>query len=196
MRGPHSEGSETVSKPKDDIERDATLSPCGTYRYDLWRWWDGPWDRARVVNFLMLNPSTADASIDDPTIRRCIGFARSWGCTGLVVTNLYAYRATKPADLWKAVDPIGPENRRHLEWGAVVASIVVAAWGAHGSRDGRGDAVLGMLRRLGVTPLCLAMTRAGQPCHPLYLPADLNPRSFEDAAWAAAVGRPITMASE
>jgi hypothetical protein len=96
-------------------DRGATLSDCGRYRYRLWRRWaDGP-----TVLFVMLNPSTADADVDDPTIRRCIGFARSWGAGALEVVNLYAWRATQPAELKAAVGPVGeypwqPHVRHHI----------------------------------------------------------------------------------
>jgi hypothetical protein len=116
----------------------AELSPCRRYRYRLWRRWsDGP-----VVNFVMLNPSTADAEQDDPTVRRCVGFAKSWGAGGLVVTNLYALRSTDPKALWTADDPVGPENAFHLGSGALGADTVVCAWGAEGARNGRGNEVL------------------------------------------------------
>src|SRR5690606_18576726 len=90
----------------------ARFSPCGQYRYLLTRPIPAPFwkpDAGEAV-FVMLNPSTADASEDDPTIRRCIGFAKEWGCTGLTVANLYALRSTDPKGLWKHRDPVGPEN--------------------------------------------------------------------------------------
>ncbi|MGH3977119.1 MAG: DUF1643 domain-containing protein, partial [Pseudonocardiaceae bacterium] len=115
---------------------DAVLSGCGRYRYQLTRTWDPGQQRA---TFIMLNPSTADAADDDPTIRRCTSYARSWGLGGLMVVNLYAYRATDPADLWKVDDPVGPDNDDHLR--AVLAAAtdvgapVVAAWGANARLD-------------------------------------------------------------
>jgi hypothetical protein len=87
----------------------------------------------------MLNPSTADASQDDPTIRRCIGFARQWGCGRLVVLNLFAFRATDPADLKRAADPVGPENRAWFDRTLVddlVGGPVVCGWGVHGAHLG------------------------------------------------------------
>src|SRR4051812_49823510 len=92
------------------LEDNAVISACGAYRYVLTRQVGGG---VRRATFIMLNPSTADASNDDPTIRRCIGFAQRWGCGQLAVLNLFAYRATDPADLKRASEPVGPENR---EW--------------------------------------------------------------------------------
>ena len=107
-------------------EADAVISDCERYRYRLTRRWDdGP-----TCTFIMLNPSTADARKDDPTIRRCIGFARREGCAALLVINCFAFRATKPADLFAAEDPIGPENDRHIMAASLDADgQVIAAWG-------------------------------------------------------------------
>lgn len=148
----------------------ATICPSGLYRYDLGRrWGDGA-----MVAFLMLNPSTADATQDDPTIRRCVGFARSWGAGAIRVVNLWAYRATKPADLWGArelLDVVGPENDRHIRRAADEAERVVAAWGAHGHRDPK--RVAAVLDLLGDRPLyCLGRTKGGDPRHPLMVRAD------------------------
>ena len=105
----------------------ATFSADRRYRYRLWR----EWDRSRaVVAFVMLNPSTADASRDDPTIRRCIGFARAWGFGGVEVANLFALRATDPRHLRGVPDPVGPRNARSLKLALAHASLVVVAWGA------------------------------------------------------------------
>lgn len=89
------------------MRSDAVISDDGLYRYLLERHWD---DTTSSCTFVMLNPSTADALVDDPTIRRCVGFAKSFGCGSLRVVNLYAYRATKPAELWTVDDPVGPAN--------------------------------------------------------------------------------------
>jgi hypothetical protein len=154
-----------------EMQRAAEISPCGRYRYALGRrWGDGG-----TVAFLMLNPSTADASKDDATSRRCISFARGWGYGGLVLANLYAFRATKPADLWKAADPIGPDNDGHLTRVAAGCDRIVAAWGAH-ARPGRIAAVLALpgMDRLAA----LALTKNGQPRHPLYLRGDLTPQAW------------------
>ena len=122
------------------------------------------------VCFVMLNPSTADAFRDDPTLRRCIGFARAWGFGGLEVVNLYSYRATAPADLKKALLPNGPDNDAHLHAAATGAARVVAAWGNHGDPS-RVAAVLSLLRAAAGQVWCLGQTRTGAPRHPLRLPA-------------------------
>lgn len=109
----------------------ASLSSDGRYRYELTRRWD---NSTSTVTYVMLNPSTADASVDDPTIRRCIGFAQSHGFGGLRVLNLYAFRATQPKDMFRAIDPVGPENDTYLG-NLDTGSTVVAAWGAHARPD-------------------------------------------------------------
>jgi hypothetical protein len=152
-----------------DVNRAALISDCGRYRYWLTRCWDA---EARQACFIMLNPSVADASVDDPTIRRCVGFARAWGCGGVRVVNLFAYRATRPGDMRAADDPVGPENDRHLLDAARGCHPVVAAWGVHGGHRNRDGAAAGLLLSAGVTVQCLGTTRDGRPRHPLYVPAD------------------------
>jgi hypothetical protein len=154
----------------------AVISDCGTYRYQLTRelgpQLGGPVFGACV--FVMLNPSTADAEQDDPTIRRCIGFARSMRMTCLRVVNLFAYRATDPARLraLSLEDAIGPENDEHIADACRLThdgfGIVICAWGANETR-GRDREVLEIIRRQGVTPYALGVTKAGHPRHPLYL---------------------------
>jgi hypothetical protein len=159
------------------VSRDARISECGRYRYELSRIWDhSKVVRPSIINFCMLNPSTADATQDDATIRRCIGYAKGWGYGGLVVTNLYAFRATDPKDLWAARhhERVGPDNDRTLLEVATKADLVICAWGVHGTRDGRGSAVRRMLRDAGVPTYRLALTGKGEPAHPLYLPAILT----------------------
>lgn len=152
--------------------RTARLSACGRYRYLLTREWaPGP-----TATFVMLNPSTADAEHDDATIRRCLGFSRAWGCGGLAVVNLYALRSTDPAALWIADDPVGPANDRHLvDAAACTDGPLVAAWGAN-ARPGRIAAVLALPGMDRLT--ALAVTKAGQPRHPLYLPGGLTPQPW------------------
>lgn len=152
--------------------RSAVLSECGTYRYVLTRAVQSR--GVGTVNFVMLNPSTADASVDDPTVRRCLGYARDWGYGHLVITNLFAFRSTDPRTLIRAEDPIGPENDRHLLMEATAADLVVCGWGERGGLHERAAVVLKLLSRVEV-PHCLAMTKSGQPGHPLYLPANLRP---------------------
>ncbi len=155
-----------MADPAPALERGADFDETGAFRYRLWRRWDpsGP-----VVAFVGLNPSTADADQDDPTIRRCLGFARRWGFGALEVVNLFAWRATRPQDLRRAVDPVGPENDAVLKRTARDADRVVACWGVHGAWRQRDTEVLAWLPG----PLhCLGRTQGGQPRHPLYLPRD------------------------
>lgn len=138
----------------------------------------------------MLNPSTADALHDDPTIRRLAGypngFAHHWGCGSVMVANLYAWRATDPDELWTAEDPVGPENDGHLYAAATIAAEsggpLVGAWGA----NAKADRIAAALALPGMERLtALDVTKAGQPKHPLYLRADLAPQP-----WTAPTGNP------
>jgi hypothetical protein len=148
----------------------AIISVCGAYRYVLRRQL-GPSSKAAA--FILLNPSTADAEQNDPTIRRCMGFARRWGCGQLTVLNLFAFRATFPADLKQAADPVGRENQEWL--GRCLAEFngpVVCGWGVHGSDLGQDFIVLRLLDQFGIKPLALGLTKQGHPKHPLYVPYD------------------------
>jgi hypothetical protein len=166
-----------------DVRRHARISADGVYRYALWREWKYPLTQPTWATFVMLNPSTADHEIDDPTIRRCVRFADQLGATGLVVVNLYAYRATRPADLWRATDPVGPDGDATLEEFLALSARhggpLIAAWGAQAHAD-RVDAVLAMP---GANRLqALGLTKAGAPRHPLYLPADARTIPFGGAS--------------
>jgi hypothetical protein len=159
----------TATRP---CRRDAAFSRCGTYRYALWRDWD---EGAPTVLFIALNPSTADHRRDDPTIRRCMGFARDWGFGRLVVANLFAYRTSEPARLRLADAPIGPRNDRWLGRLASDASLVLAAWGIHGDYLDRAEQVRSRLPGLH----CLGTTMGGSPRHPLYVRRDARPVLLE-----------------
>lgn len=148
--------------------RSAEFSTCGTYRYALRRTW---LTTAAQVLFIGLNPSTADEKSDDPTIRRCLGYARSWGYGSLTVANLFAYRATDPADLRAASDPIGPLNDQWIVDLASKADLVVAAWGNHGRFAQRWKDIVVKLDEI----YCLDLTKQGQPRHPLYAKKNLVP---------------------
>lgn len=150
----------------------------GPFRYRLWRTLrvgDGP----RAV-FVMLNPSTADGRRDDPTLRRCIGFAHQLGAHRLDVVNLFAWRATNPDELARAPDPVGPHNDRHIVEACVGALHVIAAWGGRGGLFARDLQVGELLRAEGVSLECLGTTGLCYPRHPLYLPksAELAPYTF------------------
>ena len=159
------------------VQKQATLSDDGLYRYRLTRTWDE--SRGRV-NFLMLNPSVADADIDDPTIRKCVGFAKSWGFGELVVTNLFAWRSTDPKALKWVVDPVGPFNDWYLVDTARRSERVVCGWGTHGPLFGRDRAVRSLLRAASIPTYHLGLTRGGQPGHPLFLPYTANLIPWED----------------
>jgi len=149
----------------------------GEYRYRLWRVWD---ENLPTALFVMLNPSTADGSEDDPTIRRCVGFAKAWGCGRLDVVNLYAYRATDPDTLRTAINPIGRMNDHHVREAAYHADPIVLAWGAGPFRDPeRREEVMLALRRSGKRLHVLGYTKRGEPKHPLYLKGDLKPVPWE-----------------
>jgi hypothetical protein len=148
----------------------AIISACGQYRYMLSRPGDMTATRGPAL-FIMLNPSTADAEMDDPTIRRCRGFAQAWGCGGIQVVNLYALRSTDPAALWEHDDPVGPENDSWLTRLTLAATEVVCAWGVN-AQPSRVREVAAMLANAGVRLKCLGTTKSGAPRHPLYVRGD------------------------
>jgi hypothetical protein len=150
--------------------RRTVFSTCRRYRYTLWR----EWGRDNYCMFIGLNPSTADEKTDDPTIRRCIGFAKRWGFGALCMTNLFAFRATDPRVMMGASKPVGQDNDRWLVDCARRAGIVIAAWGTHGQFLGRDEEVLNLLDDL----YCLRLTKEGFPAHPLYLPYAVWPQPY------------------
>lgn len=148
----------------------ARISECGTYRYFL--------NRPPLLSlknpqppilWIMLNPSTADATIDDPTIRKCRGFAQQWNCNGINVVNLYALRSTDPAKLKTHFDPIGPKNFDFLMHAALNHRAGVCAWGSNANSN-LVDDTLELLKRTGIALFCLGKNKDGSPRHPLYLP--------------------------
>jgi hypothetical protein len=152
----------------------AVLSPCRRHRFALRRHSDaGP----RVL-FVLLNPSTADESTDDPTIRRCIGFVRSWGFGSVAIGNLFAFRSRSPATLASCSDPVGLGNDNWLTRLRDESSLTVAAWGNHGRLLGRGAVVRGMFS----VSQILGLTALGEPRHPLYVRSDVSPRPWPEVA--------------
>ena len=146
--------------------RSAGFSECGRSRYGLSREWN---DALPAVNFVMLNPSTADADTDDPTIRKCVGFAKRLGFGKLIVTNLFSFRATDPADLRRAGYPVDPRGNLAVTVAAFQADTVICAWGANARGLDRPAEVLKLIREAGAKPMALAYTHDGIPRHPLYL---------------------------
>ncbi|MFA9261744.1 MAG: DUF1643 domain-containing protein [Undibacterium sp.] len=160
------------------MKKFAAISDSGKYRYLLLRRRS---DDLPLMNFIMLNPSTADGHKDDPTIRRCMSFARREGYGGIAVTNLFAYRAADPKELMKAADAIGPENNayilRQLNFGGITSC---AAWGVGGCLLYRNKTVARMIKDAGANLSCLGVTKGGYPKHPLYLKGDTPLISFGD----------------
>ncbi|MGB0499432.1 MAG: DUF1643 domain-containing protein [Rubricella sp.] len=149
----------------------ALFSDCERYRYVLTRrWGEGP-----GINFLMLNPSTADEFRNDPTVERCERRARALGHGAFRVTNIFAFRATDPRVMRAAQDPVGPQNDEAILEAARWGAAVVCAWGTHGAHLGRGPAVEAMLRAAGVPLLSLGLSKAGHPKHPLYIGYAVQP---------------------
>ena len=158
------------------MKRSATFSSCRAYRYTLWREWESLFTDEFAM-FIGLNPSTADEKLDDPTVRRCIAYAKTWGYSALCMTNLFAFRATNPDDMMRANDPVGADNDQTLrECAGRNAGVIVAAWGVHGTFNGRADQVRMMLPQLHY----LRLTKDGHPSHPLYLPQNLTPQRMEE----------------
>lgn len=184
---------ENRSLRADEPSSTAVISPCATYRYMLTRRWD---DVPTVVKgfhgtdlalWIMLNPSTADADTDDPTIRRCIAFSKAWGFAGLTVVNLFALRATNPEELRHHPDPTGPRNVEHIRSALADHHVCIAAWGASVEKAGsKGFATASDVRKiaqdLGRTLECLGMTMAGHPRHPLYVAASTSTQPYERAS--------------
>ena len=150
------------------MKNTAKLSGCRNYRYALWRTWDSS---KPFVMFVGLNPSTADETTDDPTLTRCINFAKSWDYGGVCMANLFAFRATAPSDMKASDNPVGRENNQWLKKLAKDSALVIAAWGNDGSYLGRSEQVRELLPNL----YCLKLNKSGEPAHPLYQAAKLKP---------------------
>lgn len=147
--------------------KSAKFSYDRMYRYELWRWWE---KSKPFVMFIGLNPSTADETNDDPTVRRCIGFAQDWGYGGLCMVNLFALRATDPKVMLDFVKSVGPDNDEHLIMVSDKAGKIIAAWGNHGSHRNRDKEIMAFIPDM----FCLGITKKGNPKHPLYLKKDTD----------------------
>ena len=163
--------TEEATNPPNDAEKydvaGAIESAAGDYRYTLGRCWSKLAPSGTTV-FIMLNPSTADAQSDDPTIRRRVGFAKAWGSSDLLVGNLYAFRATDPRDLFEAADPVGRDNDHYLRQLMNDHSDIVCAWGAN-AKEERVREFVEAAKTAGVKLWCLGTTKDGAPRHPLYV---------------------------
>lgn len=170
-----------MGDPTPDMEARAGAVIQGSYRYLLWRIWDN--SRSRVA-FVMLNPSTADAVYDDPTIRKCIGFADRWGYGGILVANLYAWRATDPRKLRQVPDPVGIANDTAIRTAVTSSKGVVVAWGRHARKE-RAREVCALIREAGQVPLCIGYTKSGHPIHPLMQPYSLIACPYDEGGLGA-----------
>ena len=151
--------------------KNAILSADRKYRYILSRTWD---ETKSTVLFIGLNPSTVDENEDDPTIRRCINFAKSWGYGGILMANLFAYRATNPRELYSEQDPIGSDNDFYIKEYADKSEMIIACWGNHGRFNNRSQKVYDLIGSLN----CLGTNKNGEPKHPLYIRSDTKPKPY------------------
>jgi hypothetical protein len=148
----------------------AEFSSDRVHRYALWRTWD---EKKGIAMFIGLNPSTADEIKNDPTVSRCINYAKRWGFGGMIMSNIFACRATDPKVMKGAEDPVGSKNDQWLLKLAKEASLILAVWGNHAEFMARGKAVMSLLK--GTELHCLAMNKTGHPKHPLYCSGSLKP---------------------
>lgn len=169
--------SPSMPPPESLITSDAgaQFTSCRRWRYLLWRRWDS---ERPVANFVMLNPSTADERMLDPTCTRARRYAERWGCGALIVTNVFGWRATDPQALKTVRDPVGRGNDRAILRAALEAELVVCAWGNHALQGARSGQVRRLLREAGVALHALRLNANGEPAHPLYLPGSLEARSW------------------
>lgn len=155
----------TVKSMINSGKKNSVISNCEKFRYLLSRG-----DCSNPLVFIMLNPSTADAYLDDPTIRRCVGFANTGGYDGIIVINLYAFRSPNPKDLFQTQDPVGSENDQYIANILMQHKTVVCAWGSNALLD-RVSNVMSILKQHNVKVLCLGVNKNGSPKHPLYISA-------------------------
>ena len=153
------------------MEKSAILSADRKYRYVLTRIWD---EAKPTVVFIGLNPSTADEKTDDPTIRKCIGYAKRWGYGKLIMVNIFAFRSTDPSLLKRVEDPIGPDNDSYIQKCVSESNSVIACWGKHGKLLNRDKVLMDSLPNL----VCLKRNKNGTPHHPLYLSKDVTPVTY------------------
>ena len=157
-------------------ESGAVFTECDKYRPLLWRVLD---PSKPMALWIMLNPSTADENVLDPTITRCRNFSMDWGYGGLLVCNLFDYRATYPKNMKVQAEPVSDHNQLAILQAANVADLIVCAWGVHGQHQGQDQLILAWLLAAKHTLYYLALTKIGMPKHPLYLRGDLEPMRYE-----------------
>ncbi len=163
---------------KQQFDSMAIFSDDFRYRYLLKRDWSQDGTKNGVL-FIMLNPSTADAFVFDPTVKRCFDFAHAWGYTSMTVCNLYAFRSTDPKKLKAENEPVGKDNNEWLSIAGKEARMIIAAWGTHGTLLRRDKEVINLITdSLGKDLYCLEKTKDGQPKHPLYIKGDTKPSIF------------------
>ena len=161
---------------------DARFSKCGTWRYWLMREWEPDNYKGKVI-FIMCNPSTADHRVNDPTVAKCVRYAKDWGFGGLFVLNIFALKSTDPKLLYTHENPVGDENDEHIRETIELNALrdlpgslrVICAWGTHGALKNRGKQVKNMLDEMGIRAHALKLTKDGHPQHPLYIPKDQQP---------------------
>ena len=158
------------------MDRAATFDETGTYRYRLDRRWKV--ERGKRITFVMLNPSTADAFKEDPTITRCIGFAKRLNFPAMTVVNLFALRATDPKELRRHKAPVGPDNDRYIGEACLESMMVICAWGAYPHLRGRDLSAWAAITEWQSILYCLGVTKSGAPRHPLYLKKEQDPEPF------------------
>ncbi len=165
----------THKSPDGTISR-AVYSDCEQYRYLLTRCWDGKGENRAV--FIGLNPSTATELQNDPTVARCINYAKAWGHDAMTMLNAYAFRSTDPKGLKTIDDPVGPDNDRYISRQTLAASRIILCWGTHAVYLDRGENLFTKLQAWERDLFCLRVTKHGHPSHPLYLKKDLQPIPF------------------
>lgn len=154
------------------MEKKANISKDKIYRYTLSRTWDST---KPTVLFIGLNPSIADENIDDPTITRCINFAKDWGYGTLLMANLFAFRSTYPKEIYLIDDPIGKDNDHYILECVKQSDLIIACWGNNGTYMDREKIIKELVPNL----YCLQKNKNGTPHHPLRLPRDINPIPFK-----------------
>ena len=158
------------------MPNECIFSQDRNHRYTLIHRWDELLNPDHGIAWICLNPSTADENQLDPTLRRIRDFSATWGYSFFVMLNLFAWRATQPADMKRTTDPIGPDNDRLIAHWSGRVDRVMLGWGEHGAHLGRDQQVLAYLDRR--KTYCLERNASGQPKHPLYVSKKNKPRLF------------------